>query len=248
MTTDDYDYFVAETVDIRDGDTFGDLIDQQLINGIDGSFDTNLFNSDSLAMPVTISALQDAGIIGGSTAKLDYWVESYTGGAGFVDAIGSEDAPMTLSVASPGLASYGDFWSLLNTDLPGKSLQVRRDDASFASDKPIALMLMHHLNTDGLRSQVVRVKVTTSTKLAVNDSDFSYGFRPTLTATVSPAGATGTVTFKDGSKVLATVAVSGGKATYKAPVLARGTHTLTATYNGSTTHVGSTGSAKVVVR
>ena len=62
------------------------------------------------------------------------------------------------------------------------------------------------------------------TTLGVNDRDFRKGGRPTLTATRRPSAATGTVTFRDGTKVLATVKVSQGQGRPRAPVLARGTH------------------------
>ena len=56
------------------------------------------------------------------------------------------------------------------------------------------------------------VKVTvkglaSKTSLSANDRDYRYGYRPTLTASISPSAATGTVTFKDGSKVLGTATV-----------------------------------------
>jgi hypothetical protein len=54
----------------------------------------------------------------------------------------------------------------------------------------------------------------------------------TLTATVLPAIATGTVTFMDGSSVLGTVGMTSGKATLVLPSLSAGTHALTAAYNG----------------
>ena len=249
-TTDDYDYFLSELVDLRESsDTYGEVLDDQLLNGIDGSFDTNVFNSDSLVLPVSLGVLADAGLVKDATAKLKYWVESYTAEAGAVDTIGSSTAPMTISVGSPALSAFGDYWTLLNTDLPGQVLRIRRNDAAYATDKPIGLMLVHHLNTDGLRSQVVRVKAATSTTLAANDRDFGYGYRPTLTATVAPSLATGTVTFMDGTRTLGTATVKGGKATFTAPVLAKGTHSLKAVYGGSTVYLSSTSAAlSVVVR
>jgi hypothetical protein len=69
--------------------------------------------------------------------------------------------------------------------------------------------------------------------VVVNDRYFAYRYRPLLTASVAPSGATGTVTFRDGSRVLGTVTVTRGKAALRAPVLSRGTHSMTATYNGS---------------
>jgi subtilisin family serine protease len=250
VTTDDYDYFLSELVDLRkSSDTYGEVLDDQLINGIDGSFDTNVFNSDSLVLPVSLGVLADAGLVKDSSSKLKYWVESYTTEAGGVDTIGSSSTPMTISVGSPALSAFGDYWTLLNTDLPGQVLRIRRNDAAYATDKPLGLMLVHHLNTDGLRSQVVRVKAATTTTLAADDRDFGYGFRPTLTATVAPSLATGTVTFMDGTRTLGTATVSGGKAVFKAPVLARGTHSLKAVYGGSSVYLASTSAAlSVVVR
>ena len=250
VTTDDYDYFLSELVDIRPGsDTEGEVLDDQLINGTDGRFDTNVFNSDSLVMPVSLGVLADAGLVKDASAKVKYWVQSFSTEAGQVDTIGKSSAPMTITVGSPALSAFGDSATLLNTDLSGQVLRVRRNDAAYATDKPIALMLVHHLNTDGVRSQVVRVKATTSTTLAANDRDFSYGYRPTLTAKVTPSLATGTVTFMDGTKKLGTATVSGGKATFKAPVLTRGTHSLKAVYGGSTVYLSSTsGALSVVVR
>ena len=76
-TTDDYDYFLAELVDLRDGSpTEGEVLDDELINGVDGSFDTNLFNSDSLVLPVWVGALKDAGLVTDGSTKVKYWVES----------------------------------------------------------------------------------------------------------------------------------------------------------------------------
>ena len=161
------------------------MIDDQLVNGIDGSFDTNVFNSDSLALPVSVGMLKDAGLITGATPKIKYWVESSTAEAGQVDTVGSEAAPMTLSVASPALAAFGDYDTLLNTDAPGATLDVRRDDASYASDKPQGLLLIHHLNTDGARAQVVPVKAASSTKLTSSSTSYTYGGKPVFTATVT---------------------------------------------------------------
>lgn len=249
VTTDDYDYFLSELVDLRPGDDQYSVIDDQLLNGVDGSFDTNAFNSDSLALPVSVGALKAAGLLAGSAPKIKYWVESSTAEAGLVDTMGSQAAPLTLSVASPALAAYGDFGTLLNTDLPGRKLTVRRADASFASDKPQGLLLIHHLNANGARAQVVPVKLATKASLSSNDRDYRYGYRPTLTSLVTPSAATGTVTFRDGSRVLGTAKVYSGKATFRAPVLARGTHRLTATYNGSGIYSPATsGALSVVVR
>jgi CSLREA domain-containing protein len=71
----------------------------------------------------------------------------------------------------------------------------------------------------------------------------------TVTATVAPASGTGTPTgtveFLDGSTPLATVALSGGSASFST-VLAVGTHTLTAVYSGGPNFAGSTSPAQSV--
>ena len=63
-----------------------------------------------------------------------------------------------------------------------------------------------------------------------------------FTATLSPASATGTVTFLDGATVLGTGPVSGGIATLTVTTLSAGSHPITASYGGDPNHSGSTSS------
>jgi subtilisin family serine protease len=246
--TDDYDYFVSELADLRPGDGYGEVLDQQLLNGIDGSFDTNAFNSDSLVLPVSVAALQDTGLVSGTAPRLRYWVSSFSQ-SGAVDSVGSATKPMTISLASPGLSAYGDFGTLLSTDLPGEQLEVRRDEASAKVDKPQGLLLVHHLNANGSRAKVVTVRTTSTTKLAASPTSYTYGGRTTLTATVSPSSATGTVTFGWNGKPLRTVAVSGGKAVLPVTGLPRGTQSFTARYSGDAqTLASSSATVKVTVK
>ncbi|WP_256795373.1 S8 family serine peptidase [Terrabacter sp. Ter38] len=247
-TTDDFDYFVADLVDLRAGAGFGHTLDQQLVNGVDGSFDTNVFNSDSLVMPISVGVLKDAGLVTGAAPKVRYWVSSYAQGAS-VDAVGSAAKPMTISLASPGLSAYGDFGTLLNSDLPGEKLEVRRDEATAAVDKPQGLLLLHHLNTNGSRAKVVTVRTSSTTKLTASPSSFTQGGKTVLTATVSPSSGTGTVRFDWNGKALRTVAVSGGKAVLPVTGLPRGTQTFVAHYSGDATTLASTSAAvKVTVK
>lgn len=62
------------------------------------------------------------------------------------------------------------------------------------------------------------------------------------TATVTPQ-ATGTVTFKDNTKVIGTVDIKTGTATLVLPNLAAGAHSLTAVYNGDVNYASSTSPA-----
>ncbi len=69
----------------------------------------------------------------------------------------------------------------------------------------------------------------------------TFGQNVTFTATVTPGGATGTVSFYDGVTSLGTGTVSGGAASLDVSTLAVGIHTnMTAVYNGDANYSGST--------
>jgi hypothetical protein len=88
--------------------------------------------------------------------------------------------------------------------------------------------------------------ITTSTALAVAPpSPVVQGTSVTLTATVTPASATGTVQFKDGAADLGgVVTVNNGVATLNTSALTAGTHSLTAVFTGSAPNIqGSTSPA-----
>jgi hypothetical protein len=77
-------------------------------------------------------------------------------------------------------------------------------------------------------------KTTTQVTSSLNPSTFTDSV--TLTAKVTPASgaaATGTITFMDGSTVLATRALSNGVASFPTTALRAGAHSVTAVYNGS---------------
>jgi hypothetical protein len=82
----------------------------------------------------------------------------------------------------------------------------------------------------------------TTTTLTSSNSSFSAGASTTLTATVAPSAATGTVTFFAGNSTLGTGTLSSGTATLSATFAAAGTESLTATYGGDTTYAASTSS------
>nr|WP_249160200.1 Ig-like domain repeat protein [Bradyrhizobium manausense] len=83
----------------------------------------------------------------------------------------------------------------------------------------------------------------TSTSLVSSKNPSSVGEPVTFTATVSGAGATGTVTFKDGASVLGTGTLGGGLATFVVATLSTGSHSITAVYGGDAAFAGSTSSA-----
>jgi hypothetical protein len=93
-------------------------------------------------------------------------------------------------------------------------------------------------------SQVVN-KATTTTTLASSQNPSNFGQSVTFTASVTPrfsGTVKGNVTFYDGTTALKTVALSGDVAKFTTSTLTSGTHSITATYNGSTSFTGSSAS------
>ena len=82
--------------------------------------------------------------------------------------------------------------------------------------------------------------ITTTTTLAASSTSPVINTQVTLTATVAPAAATGTVTFKDGAGTLGTGTLTGGVATYNTSTLGLGSHSITAVYPGDGTYAPST--------
>jgi hypothetical protein len=79
----------------------------------------------------------------------------------------------------------------------------------------------------------------TAISLTTSAASVSYGQAETITAALSPTvtsrpAPTGSVSFYDGTTLLATVAVTNSSAVYTANVLAVGTHSITAVYSGDT--------------
>lgn len=89
--------------------------------------------------------------------------------------------------------------------------------------------------------------ITTATSLAVSPaSPVTQGTPVTLTATVTPASATGTVQFKDGAGNLGSpVTVSGGTAALTTSALTAAGHSLTAVFTGSSANISGSTSAAV---
>jgi subtilisin-like proprotein convertase family protein len=89
-------------------------------------------------------------------------------------------------------------------------------------------------------------QIATTTTLASSDSTTTFGEPVTFTASVTGGGSpvtVGTVTFRDGADVLATIALDGaGQAGFTTSTLAVGDHTITASFNGATNFATSTSS------
>ncbi len=97
--------------------------------------------------------------------------------------------------------------------------------------------------SSGTVTQTVN-QIATTTALASSPNPSTFDQAVTFTATVTGGGnpvTPGTVTFRDGATVLATIALDGtGEATFTTTALAVGDHTITATFNGNTNFATST--------
>ncbi len=82
-----------------------------------------------------------------------------------------------------------------------------------------------------------------NTTLTSSPNPSVFGQLVTLTASVFPASASGTVTFKDGAATLGSGALGNGVATLTTSALAVTAHSLTATYSGDAVNSTSTSTA-----
>lgn len=86
-------------------------------------------------------------------------------------------------------------------------------------------------NTWSLVYSPDQASTATSSVLSSSATSINQGDSVTLTDTITPAGATGTVQFKDGSgNIGSPVTVTGGVATTTAQILTSGSHSITAVY------------------
>jgi hypothetical protein len=97
-------------------------------------------------------------------------------------------------------------------------------------------------STSGALAQVVN-RATSAVVVGSTANPSTFGQTVTFTASVTPAGATGTVQFLDGSTILGTAGLSGGAASIVTAALGGGNHSITAVYTGDGSYAGSTSAA-----
>jgi hypothetical protein len=151
--------------------------------------------------------------------------------------------------ALAGTANYGITRSDVCAAFPGRSgcPNVGFTSSLNASSLSPGMHTITAVATDsdgsldmGSYSLTVKVSTTASTiTLASSQNPSSYLQSSTLTATVSPSFATGTVTFEDNGTVLGTRPLVNGQASLTTGQLASGTQSLKAYYSGSSAFSGS---------
>ena len=228
------DVTVAATFDWETGD----VLDVQGVNGYFGDVDTTVFDNSVLVAPVGIAAL---GLEPGVTPTVTVWTLSDYA----ADPTGQVDAaePFTVDPFDP------PYW--FDAGVTDALWYVGADDTEITTHRSTTstatadqLLVLHSHNADPTtRAQALDVTVPaaagTSTTLKVTGSA-EVGKDLTLTATVTPAEATGTVSFRDGETEVATAPVTSGTATATAR-LGGGTHSLTAVFTpDSAAWAGST--------
>jgi RHS repeat-associated protein len=105
--------------------------------------------------------------------------------------------------------------------------------------------------TGAMLGMAAHALTSTTTSLASTNTNPYSGQSYTLTATVAPSAATGTVIFKDGTTAISgcsAVTLSSGTATCTTSHLTVATHNITANYGGDGTYAASSGSVSEVVK
>jgi List-Bact-rpt repeat protein len=178
----DTDVFVSVLVD----PSTDNVLDVEPIDDRLGDTDAALFGSDTMILPVAISALPG---VTTASSRITYGVVTFSSfvadpvdSVGFTSNLGL-DGTLSMDVLHPGLAVYGTYTGvgspLLYADQSGKAVQVRRNATSYAADHGKGALIVHFQNAVGNKAQVVDIGHT----LTVTRGGFGGG-----TVTSSPAG------------------------------------------------------------
>ena len=168
-------------------------------------------------------------------------------------ATAGQTVTLTATVApatATGTVQFLDGTTVLGTaPIAGGSASLATSTLSPGSHS-ISAVYSGDVNYTGSTSAGTSVtvsKVTTTTGLTASPNPATIGQAVTLSASVTPAAATGTVQFLDGGTVLGTVAVSGGTAALAVSTLTAGSHSVTATYGGDSLNAASTSAAVAIM-
>lgn len=237
------DVFVSELVDLNaaGGPT---VIDDEFLAGLGDGYDTAVYDSDVITLPISLTAL--GSYLTGSS--LTYGVVSFTSSGGDpIDSVGlangSPQIPVNISQPAVVLSDDNGLGSPYVADESGNAATVSVDSTSFKADGGQGLLLLHPQNAPGSQAQVVSFRASTdpvvpNVTLSTSAASVPAGTPVSATAMVTdPAGLTptGKVTLVDtvsGTTVSsAPVAVGAdGAARFSYTPTAQGAASLEAVY------------------
>ncbi len=153
------DVLIAITVALAPGFP---TVDVQAVNGQLGDVDTNVFDSNVIALPVSLGAL------GIDPAAASHRISYTVGVSGFYTAPGTKNGlidfvgtPLSFDVLAPAYwVQGGGDPALAFAAKGGTALVVNRNQASVAGDQPLGLLALEHHNAAGTRTSVVHVEAS----------------------------------------------------------------------------------------
>jgi hypothetical protein len=148
--------------------------------------------------------------------------------------------------AATGSVQFFDGVTSLGTSPLVAGSAALATSALAAGSHPITAVYSGDTNYGGSTSSVLTQVVNaagTSVTLVASPNPGVYLDPETLTATVAPSAATGSVEFFDGATSLGTSPVAAGSAQLVTSSLPVGPHSLTAVFSGDANHSGATSSA-----
>jgi Big-like domain-containing protein len=146
--------------------------------------------------------------------------------------------------ANSGTMQFLDNGNVLSTVAVTGSVVTFQTSTLAIGSHPLSAIFSGNTSLAGSSGSFTQVisAAASSTALVSSLSPSQVGQNVTFTATVSGAQPTGSVTFRDGSISLVTVALSGNVAAYSTATLSAGAHLVTAVYSGDASNTGSTSS------
>ena len=207
---------------------------------------TAVYSGDTYFPSSTSSVVSQTVNLASSTTTLATDAIHYSYGNDYLTFYGTLVAfTATVSSGATGTVTFKDGTTTLGTGTISGTTATYSTAALSAGSHNITAVYGGDTNFATSTSAAINLLVfgnSTTTTLASSANPGTYGTAVTFTATVT-SGATGTVTFKDGSMTLGTGTVSGTTATYTTSALSIGSHSITAVYGGDTNFGTSTSSA-----